>query len=150
MNGAGSSDANPSGVQGVCPNGWHLPSDSEWKELELFLGMNPAEIDGTGERGDDEGGKLKEAGTSHWTSPNTGATNESGFTALPGGYRYNNGVFDGVPGNGGFRSTTEYSSSHSWLRTLRYPSAGVYRGNGYKDTGYSVRCIKDQVRTDAH
>jgi len=76
MNGAYSSHGNPSGVQGVCPDGWHLPSDAEWDELKTYLG------------GESEaGGKMKEIGTIHWNSPNTSATNESVFTALPGGRR---------------------------------------------------------------
>ena len=88
MNGEASSNNNPSGVQGVCPDGWHLPSDTAWKELEMYLGMSQAQADGTFIRGTDEGGKMKETGTTHWNSPNTGATNSSGFTALPGGYRH--------------------------------------------------------------
>jgi uncharacterized protein (TIGR02145 family) len=82
MAGSASSNANPSGVQGVCPAGWHLPSDAEWTELTDYLGGKSV-----------AGGKLKETGTTHWASPNTGATNETGFTALPGGYRYGMMVF---------------------------------------------------------
>ncbi len=82
MAGSASSNANPSGVQGACPLGWHLPSNAEWTELNDYLGgTNVA------------GGKLKEIGITHWTSPNTGATNETGFTALPGGYRNYPGFF---------------------------------------------------------
>ena len=94
MNGAVSSDSNPSGIQGACPDGWHLPSDSEWKQLEIFLGMSPTEANNTGYRGSDEGGKLKEIGISPWWGPNSGATNESGFSALPGGNRFVGWYFD--------------------------------------------------------
>ncbi len=87
MNGASGTDANPSGVQGVCPAGWHVPSDEEWKQMEIYLGMSASEANNENWRGTDEGGKLKETGTVHWTSPNTGATNASGFTALGGGHR---------------------------------------------------------------
>ena len=87
MAGATSSNSNPSGVQGICPEGWHLPSDTEWKQLTDYLGENA-------------GGKLKEAGTTHWNAPNTEATNESGFTALPGGYRDNSGYFYSMGYNG--------------------------------------------------
>lgn len=87
INGSTGSDSKPSRLQGVCPSGWHLPSDDEWKQLEMELGMSQAEVEDTGFRGTDEGGKLKETGTMHWFSPNLGATNESGFTALPGGQR---------------------------------------------------------------
>lgn len=74
-------------TRNIAPDGWHVPSDEEWKQLETYLGMSQAEADAIGLRGSDEGGMLKETGTSHWDSPNTGATNESGFTALPGGHR---------------------------------------------------------------
>ena len=85
MNGAATSNTTPSDVQGVCPSGWHLPSDAEWKQLEMYLGMTRQQADEYGWRGTDEGGKMKHPGTEYWGSPNTGATNSSGFTALPGG-----------------------------------------------------------------
>ena len=143
MDGVASSDANPSGVQGVCPDGWHLPGDSEWKQLEMFLGMSQAEADGTGSRGTDEGGKLKENGTTHWVSPNTGATNSSGFTALPGGYRYRYGNFYLMGTTAAFWSSTEASSYHAWARLLYYDNSEVGRYSHSKDYGFSVRCLKD-------
>jgi uncharacterized protein (TIGR02145 family) len=120
--------------QGVCPDGWHLPSDAEWTELTDYLGGTSV-----------AGGKLKETGTTHWNSPNTGATNESGFSALPGGYRsYLNGAFGGVGSNVGYWwSATEYSSYNAWTRGLYYATADVYRFNYYKSSGFSVRCLKD-------
>ena len=144
MDGAGSSSTNPSGVQGVCPDGWHLPSDAEWKQLEMFLGMSQSDADGTGWRGTDEGGKLKETGTTHWNSPNTGATNSSGFTALPGGYRNRSGTVGSSLGNTAyFWSATEYDSSRAWTRSLYYSNSAVFRYYDYKDYGFSVRCTKD-------
>src|SRR5574344_2757322 len=86
MNGEASSTTNPSGIQGVCPAGWHLPSDAEWTELTDYLGGTSV-----------AGGKLKETGTTHWASPNYKATNETGFTALPGGGRYE--IFDRIGSN---------------------------------------------------
>jgi uncharacterized protein (TIGR02145 family) len=143
MNGAAGSDANPSGVQGVCPDGWHLPGDAEWKQLEMHLGMSQAEADNTGNRGTDEGGKLKEEGTSHWDSPNTGATNESGFTALPGGSRVHNGSFEIIGYYAVFWTATEYNATIAWDRTLGYNGANVIRNpNGNKGSGFSVRCIE--------
>ena len=82
MIGANSSSSNPSNLQGGWPSGWHLPSDAEWTEFADYLGGSSV-----------AGGKLKEPGTTHWNSPNTGATNESGFMALPGGSRSSGGTF---------------------------------------------------------
>ncbi|SDD19418.1 FISUMP domain-containing protein [Williamwhitmania taraxaci] len=102
MNGAASSTVNPSGVQGVCPTGWHLPSDAEWTQLTTFLGGESV-----------AGGKLKEIGTTHWASPNTGADNSSGFTALPGGYRNYGGSFYYIGYGGYWWSATEYDATHA-------------------------------------
>src|SRR5574344_601553 len=99
MNGAASSTTNPSGIQGVCPAGWHLPSDAEWTELTDYLGGASV-----------AGGKLKETGTTHWNSPNTGATNETGFTALPGGCRNSDGAFYSVGDLGYWWCATEVST----------------------------------------
>ncbi len=133
MNGEESSDGNPSGVQGVCPVGWHLPSEVEWTALSDLLSSSQA------------GGKLKETGTSHWNNPNVGATNETGFTALPGGARSPNGVFGNVGGFGYWQSTTVSNSTSSWYSYLLNMSA---YGIGTDDilsnqNGFSVRCIKD-------
>jgi len=143
MNGTASSDAFPSGVQGVCPDGWHLPGDYEWKRIEMFLGMSMAEADKEGWRGTDEGSKLKEEGTANWESPNEGATNVSGFTALPGGYRRSGGGFHYTGYNGTWWSSTEYSTSHAWSRYMNVDYENVARYSNYKDGGRSVRCVKD-------
>ena len=132
MAGSASSTANPSGVQGVCPTGWHLPSDAEWTELTDYLGGTSV-----------AGGKLKETGTTHWVSPNTGATNETGFTALPGGYRGYVGYFDGIGTNGYWWSATENATSHAWRRHVLYNYSYVPRGNHNKELGFSVRCVRD-------
>jgi len=116
----------------VCPAGWHLPSDAEWTELTDYLGGT------TG-----AGGKLKETGTTHWASPNTGATNETGFTALPGGIRSYFGTFDLIGFNGFWWSATEDSTSNAWSRFLYYDLSGVGRNYGDKDSGFSVRCLRD-------
>jgi len=87
MNGASSSNTNPSGVQGVCPSGWHVPADNEWMELEMYLGMSQADAESFAETRGNISGKLKETGYAHWQSPNSGATNSSGFTAVASGYR---------------------------------------------------------------
>ena len=133
MNGAVTSSANPSGVQGVCPTGWHLPSDAEWTELTDYLGGESV-----------AGGKMKETGTTHWNSPNTGADNSSGFSALPGGHRNgDDGTFNYVGNNGFWFSSTEYNSSLAWYRGLSSNYASVYLSGSSKSNGFSVRCIRD-------
>jgi uncharacterized protein (TIGR02145 family) len=86
---------------------------------------------------------MKEAGTTHWTSPNTGATNSSGFTALPGGNSYSGGGFGGLAYNAYFWSSAESSSTNAWYRFLYYTNAQVYRGVAGKTYGFSGRCVKD-------
>ena len=131
------------GVQGICMEGWHLPTDAEWCTLEQEVDPTIT-CSSTGWRGVDGGDKLKETGTTHWASPNTGATNSSGFTALPGGYRY---YFTGnflIMGTHAFVwSSTESSSSYAGRRALSYDESGVNRLNYDKVNGHSVRCIKD-------
>jgi uncharacterized protein (TIGR02145 family) len=120
------------GVQGICPAGWHMPTDAEWTTLTTFLGGESV-----------AGGKMKEAGFVHWQSPNTGATNTSGFTALPGGYRYSSGYFYYLTTNATFWSSSESSSSYAWLRYLYYYYEDVYRDYYNKTYGFSGRCLKD-------
>lgn len=116
----------------ACPSGWHLPSDPEWTILENYLGGTIIEI----------GGKLKETGTVHWWTPNTGATNESAFTALPGGTNYEDRDFEYMGRFGSFWTSTESSSSNSWSRTVTYDNDNV-RGNSNNIHGFSVRCVYD-------
>jgi uncharacterized protein (TIGR02145 family) len=120
------------GSQGICPSGWHIPTDDEWTTLTTYLGGK-----------DFPGGKMKEAGYAHWAPPNTGATNESGFTALPGGGRYDNGSFLGLTYDAIFWSSTETISNTAWMRYLSYGSALVTRATNSKYWGHSVRCLQD-------
>ena len=108
--------------------------------------MSQAEADVEGWRGTDEGGKLKETSTTHWISPNTGATNESGFTALPGGSRnYYKGEFNSMGYHAHFWSSTEKGrgSTTAWNRFLPFDSSKVFRHNYQSRDGFSVRCIRD-------
>ena len=132
MAGSASSSLNPSGIQGICPAGWHLPSDAEWTQLTDFLG---------GES--NAAGKLKETGTAAWSAPNTGATNESGFTGLPGGNRRADGSFFSMGEIGYWWSATQLSATHARSRTLNYNSNSVSRLNNAKELGFSVRCVLD-------
>ena len=128
--------------RGLVPEGWHVPSDEEWKELEMYLGMSQADADDTNWRGTDEGGKLKEAGTVHWEASNTGVTNESGFTALPAGYRSCGlQTYEQLGKHAQFWSTT--IGIHVWTRSISYFSSQIVREGLNERNGISVRCIKD-------
>lgn len=112
----------------IAPEGWHVPTDHDWKELELFLGMSQEEADDDEERGTNEGGKLKESGTAHWNSPNFGATNESGFTTLAGGFRGDGEDFYGIGNVAVFwSSSASYSQQGAWVRYMRNNNANIYR-----------------------
>jgi uncharacterized protein (TIGR02145 family) len=127
----------------IAPAGWHVPSDAEWKQMEMYLGMSQAQADSISFRGNNEGGKLKETGTAHWRNTNVGATNESGFTALPGGYRSSGGDFHMLHDYALFWMTTKYSTYFAWSRGLYYSNSTINRGNSNNQYGFSIRCIKD-------
>jgi uncharacterized protein (TIGR02145 family) len=133
----------------IAPEGWHVPSDKDWKQLEMHLGMSQSEADEWDDRGTDEGGKLKATGTIEggdglWYSPNTGATNSSGFSALPGGRRrYDQGEFSFMGRYVCFWSSTESFTNYAILRMLGYQFPKVRRVSQEENYGYSVRCIKD-------
>ena len=123
-----------SNTSGLCPKGWIMPHDEAWNKVQNFLGgENTA------------GGKMKETGTTYWRSPNTGATNESGFSALPGGSRSTDGSFSLINLWGMFWSGTEQENApdHAWFRSVLSTNGNLYRYNGNKNAGLSVRCLKD-------
>jgi uncharacterized protein (TIGR02145 family) len=132
MNTEEGSITNPSGVKGICPMGWHLPSDAEWAELIDYLG--DASV---------AGGKLKESGYSHWQSPNIEATNSSGFTALPGGFIRIEGRCTVAGSSGFWWSATETGSSYPFYYFIDYNRADVIRAYYNKPGGFSVRCVRD-------
>lgn len=133
--------------RGLAPDGWHVATDDEFKALSIHLGMSPAEADQYGYAyfGTDEGGKMKEAGTSLWAYPNLGATNSSGFTALPGSMRSGLTTADFVNLNIGatFWCATEYDNAKAWCRALDRNSPKTYRNILIKQHGFSVRCVED-------
>jgi uncharacterized protein (TIGR02145 family) len=132
-------------ARGLCPSGWHVPSDEEWKVLELHLGMPASEVNLSGTwRGTTQnvGGQLKEVGTEHWYSPNTGANNESGFAAFGGGYRETGGGFGNLRYVGYFWSASP-SGGSAWSRELYSYNAGVYRNTSSRRLGFAVRCARD-------
>lgn len=115
----------------LCPIGWHLPSSSEWSTLFTYLGGSTA------------GGKLKETGTAHWNSPNTGATNESGFTALPGGTRLSS--FSDIGNSGSWWSSTNDPNNYPWGWQITYNSnfIDIIATGIPRQVGCSIRCLKD-------
>ena len=139
----------------LCPAGWHVPSDSEWKTLEIHLGMTQAEADGINGRGShNESGKLREIGTVNWIPTNEGATNESGFNALPGGLRIyrilaSNSEFIEMGGNAHFWTSTEHADITGWARTLVKSDPLIYRSYDFKYWGYSVRCLRDNTEAQS-
>jgi len=136
MDNTASSSANPSGVAGICPIGWHLPSDDEWKELEMFLGMTQIEADNTGYRGTDEGDKMKSI------APTWNGTNSSGFSGLSGGLKNSSGSFLFMGTNSLWWSTTE-TGTFAFSRALVSTQTKVYRGISNQVNGASIRCVKD-------
>jgi uncharacterized protein (TIGR02145 family) len=115
----------------LCPAGWHVPTDAEWTVLTEYLGGESV-----------AGGKMKS--TTGWDAPNVAATNESGFSGLPGGLRYgNDGTFNGVGRYGYWLSSSEYSPSSAWNRALVYIAGNASRSVPEKQLGFSVRCLRD-------
>lgn len=134
--------------RGLAPEGWHVPSDEEWMQLELTLGMLPLMLDQWGYRGNTEGDKLKSIGsqrlgTGLWIEENAGATNESCFTALPGGWRIYTGAYFSLDYGASFWSSTEFGDVRAWSRSLTYRLSNVLRSYGFKGRGFSIRCVKD-------
>ena len=125
-------------TRGLCPSGWHVPSDGEWSTLINYL-------DPSANGGDTwpnvAGGKLKS--TTGWNYGNEGATNESGFTGLPGGYRTNYGTYLVIGSYGYWWSSTENVSGLAWFRLLDYNVSYVGRSSFNKQFGFSVRCVRD-------
>jgi len=145
MNDAPSSINNPSEVQGVCPDGWHVPSDQEWKELEMFLGMAEAATASIGLRGTNQGSKLASS-AGLWLDgylDSNEAFGSSGFNAQPGGGRRYNGSFGHVGNNANFWTATEYSNIRAWGRHIYSQYSSMHRYRNAKSDGFSVRCVKD-------
>jgi len=120
-------------AQGICPTGWHLPSATEYTELTDFLGGI-----------DVSGGKMKEVGTTHWSSPNEGATNESNFSGIGSAYRrYDNGLYAGIKTIAYFWTSTSASDTNAWTLKLSYLSATTSQMSLNKSLGATVRCVKN-------
>jgi uncharacterized protein (TIGR02145 family) len=145
MNGSGGSSSNPSGVQGVCPSGWHMPSDNEWKQLETYLGMSQMAVNSIGHRGTNEGSKL--AGHSRqWNAgelKDNAAFGATGFDASPGGGRNLFGSFLYLGSHGAMWTATGFDAASVWGRCLYNSYSSVRRYNCQKEFAFSVRCVKN-------
>jgi uncharacterized protein (TIGR02145 family) len=128
----------------IAPEGWHIPSDAEWKELEINLGMSQSEASENGNRGIGIGGKLKSDGI-QWVSPNVGATDSVGFSALGSGLRMPNGSFVALLYSGIFWTSNQYefSDRYAMYRHLDTYNSTIHRSSDYKQYGFSIRCVKD-------
>ena len=117
----------------IAPKGWHVPTINEWQQLIYHIGGK-----------DVAGGKLKEKGTYHWDNPNFGATNKYGFSALPGGFRYDDGIYANLGHYGNYWSTTDWKHG-LWYINLASGAANVLIDKYAvdKEEGISIRCIKD-------
>ena len=146
VGGAIGSDENPSGIQGVCPEGWHLPSDEEWKELEIHLGMPHTEKDSEGIRGANVGSSL--ASSPHLWQDGYLKTNAafglSGFIAIPGGGRRYNGSFGHLGDNANFWTASQKDIEKAWGRHIYSDYSSIHRYSNVKSDGFSVRCVKDE------
>lgn len=116
----------------LCPKLWHVPNDAEWNAVSRFLG------------GDNiAGGKLKESGYDYWVSPNTAADNTTGFSALPGGLRYNDGVFHDFGFSAYFWTSEVVTPGRLWFRYMDYEYSDLFRFNNVVNIGFSIRCVRD-------
>ncbi|MBN2522367.1 MAG: T9SS type A sorting domain-containing protein [Bacteroidales bacterium] len=131
--------------RGLCPEGWHIPTDREWRQMENYLGMEVSEALSGEWRGTNEGGKLKEESDLYWKEPNTGATNESGFTALPGGTRYLDKEFYNIGSWAYFWTSALEQEEFAWKRNLHSIESRIRRMSADTKESMSVRCIKDDV-----
>jgi uncharacterized protein (TIGR02145 family) len=128
---------------GICPSGWHVSTDEDWKQLEAFLGMKQSSIDSIGDyRGFDEGGMLKISGTEFWSSPNELATNSVGFSALPAGFRDTTGIISWLRQGAWFWNAETYGGK-PLFRNLWYTNGKIAKSSDDKRFGVSARCVKD-------
>jgi len=117
----------------LAPAGWRVPTEADWATLANTLGGDTI-----------AGGKLKETGTTHWLAPNTGATNSSGYIALPGGFRHNyTGAFQSIGSRGCWWTATELNSTDAWYIGLYNNNDDMMKYHDRKEDGFSVRCIKN-------
>ena len=127
----------------ACPPGWHLPTDEEWKQLEMAVGMSQSQADDRDWRGTNEGLKLKAKSGWSFDGYDGNGYDDFGFSALPGGFRYYIGGFDHMGLYGRWWTATELSSTNAWMRKMYLSSDQVDRDYTSKESGFSVRCVRD-------
>jgi uncharacterized protein (TIGR02145 family) len=128
----------------ISPKGWHIPTEDDWNILEKYLD-NTVDINAVGNIGTNLGIKMKVPGTTSWDSPNEGATNTSGFSALPGGYRGGTGGFSNIKSMANWWSAKELNGSDAWMRRLYSDRITMGRSTYGKNYGFSIRCVRDQL-----
>jgi uncharacterized protein (TIGR02145 family) len=116
----------------ICPQYWHVPGDAEWTALTQLLGGEKI-----------AGGKLKESGYDYWVSPNVAASNETGFSGIPGGVRYSDGIFHDFGFGSYYWTSTESSAGRYWFRYMDYEYSDLFRFNNTGSIGFSIRCVRD-------
>ena len=148
MKGSASSEANPSGVQGICPDGWHVPSDAEWTELENYVSSQSQYVCGSSTSkiakalASEEGwNSITDTDDNCAVGNNPSANNATGFSARPAGYYDGGYYYFGYLAL--FWSAAQLNSNNAYNRYLHCNNADVYRNNDYKNNGYSVRCVRN-------
>ena len=132
--------------RGLAPQSWHIPTDTEWNKLVKCIDPNSDTACSNCLQSSTAGGAMKEAGTTHWQSPNTGGTNSNGFAGLPAGYLSNRGDFGDIGANENWWSSADFGTTNNWIRSLYFDLSVIYRGEGGNDikiVGLSVRLVKD-------
>jgi len=135
-------------IRGICPNGWHIPTDADWKilesEMDSLYTINDSIWDTTGWRGYNAGGNLKKTGFDRWYDPNIGAKNTRGFTALGAGIRYSETKsFDKIMDAGFFWTSTKVGDNNALFRLLSYTHSDIKRSFTNTTNAFTVRCVKN-------
>jgi uncharacterized protein (TIGR02145 family) len=130
-------------LRGLAPQGWHIPNDTDWNRLLKFLDPSSDTLAKNAVQSTSAGGSMKEKGTTHWLTPNTGATNVYGFDALPSGLRNGKAIFDVNRYVGIWWSSSAYSATIAWTRSTFNDNTNVSKLNAVKSIGLAIRLVKD-------
>ena len=129
----------------IAPEGWHVPTDEDWKELEKYLGIHPNDLNNIGYRGENQGDMLKQSNNEYWKQEGSEGNNRSGFSALPAGFRDEfSGNFSDIKCNTVFWTSDEYDRNRAWVRYIKGQFPQIYRYYYPKNGGLSIRCVRDK------